>query len=1016
MKWTLPIPNISPVLRISIGLLLLTISLLLVGDLLGIVPNQQDSEVASRKVMAESLAIQISSEIGEKRIRQAVHLLNIIVKRNDTIQSIALRTTTKKIMMKSENHDKYWQGREDDSSTADYIQVPIYNKQGPWGTLEVSFVPMGTIWNNMFTGRSFSAMILFIFIFGFIGYWLFLRRALSELDPSSVVPDRVRSALDVLNEGLVIVDTKERIVLINNALKKKLALSESELMGKRLSNLAWEMEDETKLLDKKMLPWNILLDTNDVPTLKTLQLKTSQKETFTFDINVAPIKAPNQKMKGVIITIDDVTELEKKNTELSHILERLEKSKEEISRQNIELVELATRDPLTDLLNRRALFQGLDILLAETQEQSTVLSCIMLDIDFFKSVNDTYGHSTGDKVIQAFSGVLQSEAEQNQLVCRYGGEEFVMILPNTDIVEAMQIAERVRLAIIEYAFEEIAEGLQVTSSLGVASTQKEQSIVSDKLIDQSDQALYVAKQSGRNQVIQYIEKSTENEMKDVSQKVLDKPVESHVSSRIDRGEKPVEKSSANLGIYEDSIYTIVLDRLTQAIKLAQRDKKHLAVLSIFVDTIQLTNNALGHGIATKLKKVAFERLSDTFRLSDSIIPAVNFDKNINLSRLSDSEFIAILSGIEVNTDITWALFRMINELAVPVEIDGHEIVMTANIGISSYISDGESPDILLTHSKMALVNAREKGRSEFAFYNNEMNIIAKKALQIESQLHLSIEREELYLNFQPIVNLKTGTIEKVETLLRWKHPELGLVPPDIFVDIAEHAGSIKVIGKWIIEKSCRQLQSWQKNGHPNLMMSINLSAVQFYQENIVEDIIEIVKKAGVTPQSIVFELTETALLKQYDYISEAIHFLHEEGFQIALDDFGTGYSSLTYLQKFPIDLVKIDRSLMKNFPEDIHSVSIVSGLIGLCHNLGMDIVCEGVEDDAQLSVLVDLMCDEVQGYYLCKPLSSIDMTEFLETSTTRQIIRKIQRSKSEHQYTQNTTMLDDILNIPQSLS
>ena len=1004
-------PHISPVLRISIGLLLLTISLLLVGDLLGIVPNQQDSEITSRKMMSESLAIQISSEIGEKRVKQAVNMLNIIVKRNDSIYSIALRTATNKIIMKSDDHDLYWQEREDDSSTENHIQVPIYGKKGRWGTLEVSFVSIGSIWTNMFSSRSFSSMILFIFIFGFITYWLFLRKALSELDPSSVVPDRVRSALDVLNEGLVIVDKNERIVLINEALKDKLALSEPELMGKRLSNLDWGMEDETKLLEKHMLPWNMLLDTEQIPTLKTLQLKTSQKETFAFNINVAPIKTPDQKMKGVIVTIDDITELEKKNTELNYILKRLEKSKEEISRQNFELMELSTRDPLTDLLNRRALFQGLNTLLAEAKAQSSILSCIMLDIDFFKSVNDTYGHAIGDKVIQIFGEILQSHAEQDYLTCRYGGEEFIIILPNTDTNTAMKFAEKIRIAISEYSFEDIAQGLHVTVSLGVTSKEKQDHLGADKLVDQADQALYRAKQLGRNQVGRY-------KVTDIETEIIVKPRSITKTQRVSsssRREKE-EDSIDNLKICEDSVYTIILDRLTQAKKLAQRSKKHLAVLSISIDTIQLINNSLGYVTATKLKKVAFERLSETFRISDSIIPRVEFDKNIGLSRLSDSEFIAILSGIEENTDITWAIFRMINELAIPVEIDGHEIVMTANIGISSYYEDGEDSDTLLTNSRLALVKAREKGRGEFVFYNKEMNILAKQALQMESQLHLSLERGELYLNFQPIVDLKTGLIQKFEVLLRWKHPELGLVPPDIFVDIAEHAGSIKKIGKWIIEKTCRQLQRWQKNGHPGLIASINLSAVQFYQQDLVKDIVEIVKKENVSPSSIIFELTETALLKEYDHISESIHHLYKEGFSIALDDFGTGYSSLTYLQKFPIHLVKIDQSLMSSFPNDVHTVSIVSGLIGLCHNLGIEVICEGVENVTQLSTLQDLRCDAVQGYLFSKPLSSEKMTEFLEATTARQIIRKSSVEKKSHKEVQNTTLLLDILNTPQSLS
>ncbi len=192
--------------------------------------------------------------------------------------------------------------------------------------------------------------------------------------------------------------------------------------------------------------------------------------------------------------------------------------------------------------------------------------------------------------------------------------------------------------------------------------------------------------------------------------------------------------------------------------------------------------------------------------------------------------------------------------------------------------------------------------------------------------------------------------------------------------------------------------------------------MQFNQKDLVKEIVDIVKRENVSPNSIVFELTETALLKEYDYVSEAMHNLHKEGFSIALDDFGTGYSSLTYLQKFPINLVKIDHSLMKDFPNDIHTVSIVSGLIGLCHNIGIDVICEGIEKQTQLSMLQDLRCDAVQGYLISKPLSTEKMTEFLDTTTARQIIHKSSVDKKSHKEGQNPTLLLDILNTPQSLS
>ncbi len=1026
------IPTISPVLRITIGLLLLTVSLLMIGDLLEIVPNQKQSEVNARKTMAESLAIQISYEIGENRVNQAIDLLNNIVNRNKHVQSIGLRTNTNKIIMQSDEHKQLWIIREDDSSTDTHMQVPIYGQKGRWGTLEVSFTPLGSIWSNLFSSRSFTAMLLFIFIFGFITYWLFLKRVLSELDPSSVVPDRVRSALDVLTEGLVILDTNERIVLANTSLKKKLGLSDDELIGKQLSSLPWKGNNDTLAPNIQELPWNILLETNELPISTYLKLKTINHDIFSFDIHVSPIKAPNQKIKGVIVTIDDVTELEKKNSELNHILHRLEKSQNEIKRQNTELTKLATRDPLTNLLNRRSLFEGMHDLLTETRKQSNILSCIMLDIDHFKLVNDNYGHAIGDKVIQKIANILQESVSPNDLAGRYGGEEFVIVLPGLDESKAAEIAEKIRLIIFEVEHPELPNDLILSSSFGVTST-LDNTWQADKLVDHADQALYVAKQSGRNRVVCYSTK----DMKQTTIKIPFKPsTNTHKTPSgrtLSDNNSDTSKSISALSTTfnqkksiqefdktlqhthkesESSSRTLLLDRLTQAQRFAQRNQTNLAVLTIFIDTIQLINNTMGYTSAEKLKQIAFERLQNIFRLSDSITAEVTSKNNISLSRSSDSEFTAILVDIKKATDITWAIFRMFKELSKAVEIDGNEIVMTANIGVSSYPVDGEDVEELLANSKMALYKAKEEGRGTFLFYNQEMHDLSKKILKIESQLHQALEREELYLNFQPIINMKTGNVEKVETLLRWNHPELGSVSPDTFIKIAEHAGSIKAIGKWVIVRSCRQLQVWQKNGYPHLTISINISAIQFNQVNLTEDIIDIVRKEGVSPESIIFELTETALFKKHNYMLEIISKLHEEGFKIALDDFGTGYSSLEYLQNFPIDWVKIDRSLMHNFPNDIHAVSIVTGLISLCHNLGIRVITEGVEHESQLLSLHDLECDEVQGYLISRPLSAEHITKFLESTKSRRMIRKINTAQSKQEHTSNKTSLSDILNIP----
>lgn len=1011
-------PTMSPILRITIGILLLTLSLLLIGDLLGIVPNQKQSEIQARKVMAESLAIQISSQINEYKPDKIEAMLNSVVKRNQQIESIGLRKSSHELMVSSDKHETYWASRDDDRSSAQYLQVPIYHKESRWGTLEVGFVPLNSMFEDIFEGRSLAATLFFIFSIGFISYWLFLRRVLSELDPRSVVPERVRSALDILTEGLVILDVNERIILVNTAFKNKIGLSDAQLLGKHLSHLPWQTEAEDLPYGKKKLPWNRLLENDELCPNNTLKLKIAGQKTFTFNINVAPIKENDQKIKGVIVTIDDITELEKKNTELSRILERLEKSQDEISRQNSKLLELATQDPLTKLLNRRSLFEGMNILLREEEENNGVLSCIILDIDFFKLVNDTLGHLVGDRVIQGIAKLLQTMAGSDNIVGRYGGEEFLVVLPGLNESEAVQIAEEIRIAVFEKLFDELSQGLKITASFGVASTQSNV-WESDKLIDQADQALYVAKQSGRNQVVCYSKKdrtkdvTKTHQITRINQQAKEKKTDLLYSKKTrDRKEHLVDTRRDPITINELSYHTIILDRLSQSCKQARRNRANMAVLTIYIDTIEKIHHTLGYASAEKLKKTAYERLKEIFRVSDTIMPEVDTAQNMSLSRASDSEFVTILSGIKNAEDTTWAIYRMFKELAEAVEIDGNEVTMTANIGASIYPVDGEDPEILLNNSKIALNKAKEEGRGSFLFYDKQMNLHSKQVLKIESQLHQAIEREEFYLLYQPIVDMQTGQVEKLETLIRWKHPEFGLVPPDVFIKISEHAGNIKNIGRWVLKNACQQLKKWHSNGQDHLTISVNLSPVELLQPSLSEDIMKIVEQEGILPEFILFELTETALVKQFDKTLQIIEELHSEGFKIALDDFGTGYSSLEYLHKFPVDLIKLDYSLMQHFPTDPDAVSIVSGIISLSHNLGISVVSEGVEDETQLEMLYSLGCDQVQGYVFSKPLSPNDVDIFFELTLSRRLVRKIKHKHSNKREIQDNTVLIDILNTP----
>jgi len=987
-------PTISPIIRITVGLLLLTISILLIGDMLGLVPNQDKNKIETRKMMSESLAIQISTEVGSNRIQSVIMLLKALVERNEDILSIGLRNISEKTILETQGHQKYWK----DNEGINNVKVPIFGKKGRWGTLEVSYKPFGSFYEDLITGRSLVTMILFLLFSGSLSYWIFLRRVLSELDPGSVVPDRVRSALDTLMEGLVILDPSERIIFVNTAFQKRINLHEKELLGRNLSELSWEIDKNELSLENKKLPWTTLFETEEIPVLKDLKFRLTDDEILTFNVNVAPIKEPNQKIKGAIVTIDDVTELERKNRELAETLNMLELTKEEISRQNLELIDLATKDPLTGLLNRRALFEGFNSLLIEARNCADIVSCIILDIDHFKLVNDTYGHGIGDEVIRIFAKILQDGAGTDDLVGRYGGEEFVIVCPGLTEEEAAKEADKIRIKVCEKIHDGLPEDLWIAASFGVASTLSDE-WKSDNLIDLADKALYIAKKYGRNRVVRYSEMDSVDEHIEVSKPTVSrvsKPIQEKVPRQgtlelveVDLIDEDGEISLEAFDRVNTLSRTVILDRLTQAMKLVSRNEMTLTVLTIVIDNIQPISNALGYASAEKLRKIVYKRLIHIFRSSDSVIPEISIRKKVGLSRTSDGEFIAILLDIEQPSVTTWVVNRMLKDLAEPIIMDTHEIIVTASVGGSVYPVDSQHPEELITNSNIALQRSKQLGRDSFLFYNEDMNRLCKYELEVESQLHLALKREEFFLNYQPIINAKTGRVDKFEALLRWKHPKLGHVSIDSFIEIAENAGIIKQIGAWVTMKSLYQLKQWHDAGFKHLKISINLSPVQFNNKGLAEEIITITKKVGVSASSVVLEMTESALLTNYEDILNTLNKLDSAGFQIALDDFGTGYSSIEYLQKFPISIIKIDRSLINDFPESTQELSIVSALINLAHNLNMSVIAEGVEKETQLKGLIDIGCDEIQGYIISRPLLSKDTFKCLDSTDNRKMIRRL---------------------------
>ena len=467
------------------------ISALMGADLVGILPNPRVTAQEGRRALCETLAINCSLLARENKPRLLKTCLETTVARRDEILSSALRGRSGELLVEIGDHQQYWQRDSDETSNQDHVYVPITAGDELWGTIEVRFAPIS---RRMLYGSLDVRSVIF---FSFVGsvclllFSLFLSKALAQLDPSKVVPPRVREALDALSEGLLVIDGKDRIVLANRAFADTVGKPVESLQGKVASGLPWQPHPEHPTMTE--YPWQEAWRRKDFKQGVPITLQSSDGEERTFMVNAAPIRSSKGNVRGVLASFDDVTSLENKRIELLGALKNLQDSRNEIQRQNQELQVLATRDPLTGCLNRRAFFEQFDTQWHSAHRYGNALSCILLDIDHFKMINDTHGHSMGDMVLRKVGAALRETARDTDIVCRYGGEEFVVVLPHIAIDGAEIAAERLRQMIAKMEFVDFS----LTVSLGVTSIIAG-ALDQQGLLDQADQALYAGKNSGRN--------------------------------------------------------------------------------------------------------------------------------------------------------------------------------------------------------------------------------------------------------------------------------------------------------------------------------------------------------------------------------------------------------------------------------------------------------------------------------------------------------------------------------------
>ncbi len=434
--------------------------------------------------------------------------------------------------------------------------------------------------------------------------------------------------------------------------------------------------------------------------------------------------------------------------------------------------------------------------------------------------------------------------------------------------------------------------------------------------------------------------------------------------------KASEQRITNLAHY-DSLTglpnrALLADRMKVAIKRAARQSIRLAVLFVDLDRFKPINDSLGHDVGDKLLKVVAERMQDSVRSVDTV------------SRVGGDEFVVLLSEIETSEDAARVAEKLINTLSQRYEIEEHELLLTASIGICIYPDNGIESGILLRNADASMYSAKEAGRNRYQFYSEDMTARAIERLSLERDLRNAAERGELFLVYQPQIELATGRIIGAEVLMRWRQPQQGLISPLRFIPVAEDSGLILTIGEWALRESCRQAQAWHDRDLLDVCISVNVSAVQFRQTDFVQVVERALKDSGLPPEKLELELTESVVMQGAEPALEKLRQLDVLGVKVAIDDFGTGYSSLSYLRQFTVDRLKIDRSFVRDLPGNNDAEAIAAAIVAMGLSLGLRIIAEGVETEAQAEFLQRISCKEGQGYLYAWPMAIDDFEAWIK--------------------------------------
>jgi diguanylate cyclase (GGDEF)-like protein len=407
------------------------------------------------------------------------------------------------------------------------------------------------------------------------------------------------------------------------------------------------------------------------------------------------------------------------------------------------------------------------------------------------------------------------------------------------------------------------------------------------------------------------------------------------------------------------------DRLTVALSHAQREHTRLAVLFLDLDRFKVINDSLGHNIGDQLLQAVAARVQSCVRESDTV------------ARLGGDEFTIMIPSLVRSEDAAPVAQKILEAVRYPFHLDGREFYITTSIGISLYPEDGMDAETLIKNADTAMYQAKEQGRDNYQLFNAYINAKALQRIALEHGLRRALLNDEMKVHYQPIFDFRAGKIVGMEALLRWTHPDMGPIPPSVFIPLAESTGLMSPIGQWVLRTACRQAKEWHDQGFRNLSLAVNLSVTQLQQPDLVARVKEVLEETGLPPRLLELEITESSAMQSPEASVRTLYDLKKLGIRISLDDFGTGHSSLSYLKRFPIDTLKIDQSFVRDINSDPDTAAIVTAIIAMAHSLRLKVIAEGVEFSEQASFLKHYSCDQMQGYLIKAPVGAEEFFELI---------------------------------------